>query len=154
PAYTDSAEDTAALDAISRLGFGETSALYQKLVIDEQKLDSLSAGPPTNIDPELFSIWAHVKNAADMPSVQQQITAVAEGFAAKPVDMKRLNDLKAHLRYEFALQLNNSESIAGTVAEFVALRRTPATIDRYYDAYAKLTPADIQNAAKKYLIEK
>ncbi len=154
PAYTDSTEDTAALDAISRLGFGETSVLYQKLVIDEQKLDSLSAGPPNNVDPELFSIWAHVKNAADMPSVQQQITAVAEGFAAKPVDAKKLNDLKAHLRYEFALQLNNSESIAATVADFVALRRTPATIDRYYGAYAKLTPADIQNAAKKYLTEK
>ena len=154
PAYTDAAEDTAALDAISRLGFGETSPLYQKLVIDEQKLDSLSAGGPTNIDPELFSIWAHVKNAADLPSIQQQITAVAQGFAATPVDAKKLNDLKAHLRYEFALQLNNSESIAATVAVFVALRRTPATIDRYYDAYAKLTPADIQNAAKKYLIEK
>src|SRR6202034_65026 len=30
PAYTDSSEETAALDAISRLGFGETSQLYQK----------------------------------------------------------------------------------------------------------------------------
>lgn len=154
PAYTDSTEDTAALDAISRLGFGETSPLYQKLVIDEQKLDSLNADSPGNVDPELFTIWAHVKNAADMPSIQQQITAVAEGFAARPMDAKKLNDLKAHLRYEFALRLNNSESIAGAAAQFVALRRTPASIDRYYDAYAKLTPADIQNAARKYLIEK
>ena len=154
PAYTDSTEETAALDAISRLGFGETSPLYQKLVIDEQKLDSLNADAPTNIDPELFAIWAHVKNAADLPSVQQQITEIAEGFASKPVDAKKLNDLKAHLRYAFALRLNNSESIGGAVAQYVALRRTPATIDRYYDAYAKLTPADIQAAAKKYLIEK
>jgi len=154
PAYSDSTEETAALDAISRLGFGQTSPLYQKLVIDEQKLDSLSADSPGNIDPELFAIWAHVKNAADMASIQQQITAVAEGFAAKPVDAKKLNDLKAHLRYEFALQLNNSEAIGGAVAQFVALRRTPATIDRYYDTFAKLTPADIQNVAKKYLIEK
>jgi zinc protease len=154
PAYTDSTEETAALDAISQLGFGETSPLYQKLVIDEQKLDSLNADPPANIDPELFTVWAHIKKAADMPSVQQQITEAAEGFASKPVDEKKLNDLKGHLRYEFALQLNNSESIGGAVAQFVALRRTPATIDRYYDAYAKLTLADIQNAARKYLTEK
>jgi len=154
PAYSDSNEDTAALDAIARLGFGETSVLYQKLVIDEQKLDAMNAGPPTNVDPELFGVLARLKNAADLPAVQQQIIATAQGFASTPVDAKKLEDLKKHLRYEFALQLNNSESIAATVAEYVALRRTPATIDRYYDEYAKLTPADIQAAAKKYLIEK
>src|SRR5580692_6859172 len=146
PAYTDSSEETAALDAISRLGFGETSPLYQKLVIDEQKVDALRAGPPNNIDPELFGVIARVKSAADLPSIQQQIITTVEGFVLKPVDSKKLDALKEHLRYEFALQLDNSESIAAAVAQYVALRRTPETINRYYDAYARLTPADIQNA--------
>ena len=95
-----------------------------------------------------------IKNAADLPSIQQQIIAAAEAFASQPVDAKKLDALKQHLRYEFALQLNNSESIAGTVAQYVALRRTPETINRYYDEYAKLTPEDIRKAAQKYLIEK
>jgi zinc protease len=154
PAYTDTSEETAALDAISRLGFDQTSPLYQKLVIDEQKVDALRAGPPTNIDPELFGVLARVKNVADLPSIQQQVIATAEAFASKPVDPKKLEALKEHLRYEFALQLNNSESIASTVAQYVALRRTPETINRYYDAYARLTPSDIEKAARKYLIEK
>jgi zinc protease len=154
PAYTDSSEETAALDAISRLGFGETSALYQKLVIDEQKVDAMNAGPPNNIDPELFGVLARVKNAADLPSIQQQIIATAEGFASKPVDSGKLDALKEHLRYRFALRLDNSESIAASVAQYVALRRTPETINRYYDAYARLTPADIEKAARKYLIDK
>ena len=154
PAYTDSTAETAALDAISRLGFGQTSPLYQKLVIEEQKLDSLNAGPPDNIDPELFGIFARLKNAADLPSIQQQIITTAEGFAATPVDAKKLDALKEHLRYEFALRLNNSEAIAGTVARYVALRRTPETINRYYDEYARLTPEDIRKAARKYLVEK
>ena len=154
PAYTDSSEETAALDAISRLGFGETSPLYQKLVIDEQKVDAMNAGPPNNIDPELFGVLARVKNAADLPSIQEQIIATIEGFASKPVDSIKLDALKEHLRYEFALQLDNSESIAGAVARYVALRRTPETINRYYDAYARLTPADIEKAARKYLIDK
>lgn len=154
PAYSDSTTETAALDAVARLGFDRTSALYQKLVIEEQKLDSLSAGPPNNLDPELFSVFARIKHAADLPSVQQQIIAAAEGFASKPLDPKRLDALKEHLRYQFALQLNNSESIAGTVARYVALRRTPETINRYYDEYAKLTPEDIRKAAQKYLVEK
>ena len=154
PAYSDNTEETTALDAISRLGFDQTSPLYQKLVIEEQKLDSLNAGPPNNIDPELFGVLARVKKAADLPSIQQQIIATAEGFAAKPVDPKKLEALKEHLRYEFALGLNNSEAIAETAAQFVALRRTPETINRYYDEYARLTPQDIQNAARKYLIDK
>ena len=154
PAYSDNTEETTALDAISRLGFDQTSPLYQKLVIEEQKLDSLNAGPPNNIDPELFGVLARVKKAADLPSVQQQIIATAEGFATKPVEAKKLEALKEHLRYEFALGLNNSEAIAETAAQFVALRRTPETINRYYDEYAKLTPQDIQNAARKYLIDK
>jgi zinc protease len=154
PAYTDSSEETAALDAISRLGFDQTSPLYQKLVIDEQKVDALNAGPPNNIDPELFGVMARVKNAADLPSIQQQLIATAEGFASAPVDSKKLDALKEHLRYEFALGLNNSESIASTAAQYVALRRTPETINRYYDAYARLTPTDIEKAARKYLIDK
>ncbi len=154
PAYSDNTQDTTALDAISRLGFDQTSPLYQKLVIEEQKLDSLNAGPPNNIDPELFGVLARVKKAADLPSIQQQIIATVEGFATKPVEAKKLEALKEHLRYEFALGLDNSEAIAQTAAQFVALRRTPETINRYYDEYAKLTPQDIQNAARKYLIDK
>jgi predicted Zn-dependent peptidase len=34
------------------------------------------------------------------------------------------------------------------------LRRTPETINRYYDAYARLAPADIETVARKYLIDK
>jgi zinc protease len=151
PAYTDASEETAALDAISRLGFDQNSPLYQKLVIEEQKVDSINAGGPTNVDPELFGVIARVKKAEDIPSIQQQVIETAESFAAKPVDAKKLQALKEHLRYEFALQLNNSESIASTVAQYVALRRTPETINKYYAEYEKLTPADIQSAAKKYL---
>jgi zinc protease len=70
------------------------------------------------------------------------------------VEPAKLEALKQHLRYDFALQLDNSESIASTVAGYVALRRTPETMNRYYDMYSKLTASDIQRAAKKYLIDK
>lgn len=154
PAYSDDTVETAALDAISRLGFDQTSPLYQKLVIEEQKVDALFGGPANNLDPELFGVEARIKNVADLPAVERQIIETVESFATTPVDAKKLEALKEHLRYEFALQLRNSEAIAGQVARYVALRRTPETINRYYDMYAKLTPADIQKVAQKYLIEK
>ncbi len=154
PAYSDDTAETVALDAISRLGFDENSPLYQKLAIEEQKVDMLRAGPPNQVDPELFSVLARVKNAADLDTVQRQITAAAQDFAAKPVDPHKLEALKEHLRYEFALGLDNSEAIAETVAQYVALRRTPETANRYYETYSKLTPQDIQKVAQKYLVDR
>jgi len=154
PAYSDDGPDTVALDAISRLGFDENSPLYQKLVIEEQKVDALRAGPPDHVDPELFSIMARVKKLADMDSVQQQMAATAQNFAAQPVDPQKLEALKEHLRYEFALGLDNSEAIAETVAQYVSLRRTPETANRYYEMYSKLTPQDIQKVAQKYLVDR
>jgi len=99
-------------------------------------------------------VEAEVKNAKDLDSIEAQVKATARSFADQPVDAKKLDALKQHLRYGFALRLNNSEAIASTVAGYVALRRTPETMNRYYDMYAKLTPADIQAVARKYLIDK
>jgi zinc protease len=154
PAYSDDTADTVALDAISRLGFDENSPLYQKLVIEEQKVDTLRPNPPDQVDPELFSVLARVKNVADLDAVQRQLAATAQDFAAKPVDAQKLEALKEHLRYEFALGLDNSEAIAETVAQYVALRRTPETANRYYETYSKLTPQDIQKVAQKYLVDR
>ncbi len=61
--------------------------------------------------------------------------------------------VKKRERYGFALQLDNSESVAQTVARYVALKRTPATIDRLFAEYAQLTPADLREVARKYLVE-
>jgi zinc protease len=51
------------------------------------------------------------------------------------------------------MQLENSQTVAATVARYVALKRTPDTIDRLFAIYAQLTPEDIRVAARKYLIE-
>jgi zinc protease len=154
PAYSDDENnETAALDAVSLLAFGENSPLYQKLVIAEQKVDALRASAPDNVDPGLFTITARVKNPADLGAIERQIVSTAQEFAAAPINKEKLDALKQHVRYDFALQLDNSEAIAQTAARYVALRRTPESANRYFETYAKLTPGDIQKAAGKYLIE-
>ena len=61
--------------------------------------------------------------------------------------------MKNRERYAFTMQLDNSQSVAAAVARYVALRRTPDTIDKLYAVYAALTPEDIRAAARKYLTE-
>ena len=150
PAYSDREKDSAALDLISLLGFSSTSELYQKLVIREQKVDVLSGGYPDHVDPYLFTVMARIKNPADMASVQEQILSTLASFQDNPAPPERLDTLKRHARYSFALRLNNSEAIAATLARYVALTRTPETVNRRYELYRQVTPQDIQRAARRY----
>jgi zinc protease len=154
PAYTEDNKDGLALDAISRLGFSNTSPLYQKLVIAEQKVDALRAAYNEHVDPELFTVTARVKKDSDMASVQQQILDTLAGFAVNPVDGAKLDTLKRRLRYQVALSLDNSEAIAELVARYVGLRKTPESLNREYDNFDRLTPADLQRTAKAIFSEK
>jgi zinc protease len=153
PAYDDSTKDTAALDALSYLAFSENSELYQKLIIQDQKADALFASSPSQVDPSLFQIMARVKKADDVEYVRGQILATVQEFRDKPVAGARLDAVRKHLRYELALRMDNSETVAQVVAGYVALRRTPDTMNKLFEQYAGLTPQDVQQAAEKYLSE-
>jgi len=152
-AYSDQHKDTAALDLISFLGFSETSDLYQKLVIQEQKVDVLVADNPDRLDPYLFTVWARVKRPEDMDYVKGQILGVFDKFRRVLVPAERLEAVKSHLRYRFLLSLDNSESIAANLAPYVALRRTPETINRLYEMYSQITAEDLRSMAIKYFVE-
>ncbi|MFN7995013.1 MAG: pitrilysin family protein [Bryobacteraceae bacterium] len=153
PAYTDTARDSAALDALAMLGFSPNSELYQKLVIQEQKADRLMAGSEDHVDPGLFSVEARVKKPEDVDYVRDQILDTVKKLADTPVSAGQLDAVKKRIRYSFALRQDNSQSIAMTAARYVALRRTPETINKLFGFYAQLTPEDIQQAARKYLKE-
>jgi len=154
PAYSDTTKDTAALSVLSTLAFSPNSDLYQKLVIQEQRVDSLGASSPSSVDPALFEITARVKKAADLDYVRDQILAAIKAFQEKPVDAQRLDSVRKRLRYQLALGMDNSETIAQILSGFVALRRSPETMNKLFDQYASLTPEDVRQAATRYLVEK
>jgi len=153
PAYSDSEKDWAALDALATLAFGRNSDLYEKLVVREQKVDRLSGYMSQSVDPNLFEVEARVKKAEDLPYVRTQILDTIQRFQNEAVPAGKLNAVKSRERYGFTMQLDNSQSVAAAVARYVALRRTPDTIDKLYALYSRLTPEDIRSAARKYLTE-
>jgi len=153
PAYSDTEKESAALDLLGYLGFSSNSDLYQRLVIRDQKVDVLATDDSSHVDPYLFGVVSRVKKASDLADVQEQILSTLNGFKDTLVAAERLDAVKRHLKYQFALRMNNSEAIAGTVARYVALRRTPETINRLYDLYDSVTPEDIRQVARKYFAE-
>jgi len=154
PAYDDRSKDHASLDLITTIAFSENSPLYRQLVLTGQKADTVSAFYPNRVDPYLFQVIARVKKIEDVDSVREQILATVANLKDTLVDKKELERVKQRLRNELALSMDNSEAIASTLAGFIALRRTPETINTLYDTYGTLTPEDLREAARKYFQEK
>jgi len=153
PAYSDTDKDWAALDALATLAFGRNSDLHEKLVVREQKVDRLVGDMSQSVDPNLFAIEARVKKPEDMSYVRTQILDTIKRFQDELVSGEKLSAVKSRERYGFTMQLDNSQSVAAAVARYVALRRSPDTIDKLYTLYSQLTPEDIRAAARKYLTE-
>jgi zinc protease len=101
----------------------------------------------------LFTVLARVKKKEDLAGVREEILATLRGFRETPIPAARLEGVKNHLRYRFALGLDNSEAIAATLAAYVGLRRTPETINKVYALYEQVSPEDIRRVAAKYFTD-
>jgi zinc protease len=153
-AFSPDSKEYAALSLLSDLAFGETSELYQKLVLNEQKADFIGADYSPHLGPHLFTIYARLKKAEDLSAVQQSIDQTLEEMKQKPVDEKRLNDLKSNRKYSFFMSFDTSKSITtgfyNSSPPYVALVWGVKGVDTLFDTYQSITPQDIQKAAQKY----
>jgi zinc protease len=153
PAFSDVRKDFAAMDLLFDLVFGETSDIHKKLVEQEQKVDQMFADSGATQDPDLSGVYARIKKIEDSVYVRDEILKVFREAAAEPVDARRLEEAKSNARYGFARRLDNTETIAATLARFVRYERSYGTLNRLYRVYASLTPADLQAVAKKYFTD-
>jgi len=153
PAFSETEKDKAALDLLSIIAFGENSDISQKLVLQEQKAVFIGAGAEDHIDPELFTVYAQVKDVKDMDYVQSEILKTYKRYTTELVSQKQLDETRSRLRYGFVLGMNSNDAIAGTLAQFIALRRSPDTIDKVFALYDSITPEDIRTYAAKYFTE-
>ena len=142
--------DTAALAALAQALFGETSPLYQKLVLEEQKVEILSANADARRDPALFTVLARVRKASDVAGVRESIEQALGEAATTPLDRARLDAIKDHLRYEFAGSLKSADAVAMAVGASIAITDRPDSMNELYAAYDRLTPPDLQRVASTY----
>jgi len=145
--------DMRAADVISSYAFSSSSDLYQKLVVDEQKVDQLWAYFPDRVDPNLLTVAARVKDIDDVWYVRDEIQKTLADLRANGVDAERLADIKSNLKYSFANSLDNSEALASALATYVAATREVETINEVYARYDALTAADVQAAANEYFTD-
>lgn len=132
------------------LAFGTNSELYKKLVIDEQKVQFLGSSIPTNRDAPLFEVYSMVKKLDDVNLVRDEVYRTLEQFKSKPVDVKKLNDLKKRNKYEFLMGLDTPDHVAGGLARTVAVTGGIEAVNQFYKQLETITADDIMKAAKNY----
>jgi predicted Zn-dependent peptidase len=140
-----------AADLFADLAFGETSDAYRRLVLDEQVAEDLDAGASYNRDPGLLEINARIKDATKIDYVLGVIDASIAEYRDRLPDASRLADLKRRLHYGFLMGLQTPDALASRVTPFVALHGDLRGLDRLYETYAAITPADVHDAANRYL---
>jgi len=138
---------------LEELLFGETSDIYRTLVLKEQKVQFISADFGFNRDPRLWSIYAMIKDEADIASVRTEIDRTIAQFRSRTVSDRQLADLKKRLKYSFLMGLDTPDKVAGRLARLTAITGGIDVVDRLYAAYDAVTPDDLRAAVERYLAD-
>lgn len=148
PAFDPKSRDVAALEVLAQLVFAERAPLYRRLVLEEQKVERLFGSYERRVDPNLFTIYARVKQDPDVPYVERAIADELARVAREGADPKTLGEVIAHTRYAFAGQLSTADNVALAGAEFIALTGRLGSIDEYFATLAQVTPEDVKRVAR------
>jgi zinc protease len=153
PAFSDRRIDMPALDVLSQVLFSETSPLFRKLYLEEQVVDALQGGALDSRDAPLFTIIARITDPEKVDYVRDAIVAEIERLKTEPVDGEVLAATKSHMRYAFAMGLDNPGGIARTLGHYLQLTGDPETVNRVYALYDAVTPEDVRTVANAYFAE-
>ncbi len=150
PAFSDETRDMPAMDLLSQVVFSETSELFRKLVIEEQLVEFVQGSEGDSRDPGLFTIFTRVKDPKNIELVRSEIEKAITEAKEKPVSAERLQAIKSHLKYQFAMGLDNPDAVAANISHYIQLTGDPESVNRVYRLYDQITPDDIMSVAKKY----
>ena len=150
PGFSTTNVDLVALDVLAELVFAERAPLYKKLVITEQKVETLSGSNDAHVDPNLFTVLARVKKAEDLAGVEAAVNDELKRIAQEGVDEKTLREVLSHVKYAFAAQLATADKTANVAAQFIALTGKIDAINAYFALYDKVTTTDVKRVAAHY----
>jgi len=153
PAFNPAEKDFPAMSVLASIYFSESSDLYQKLVIEDQTVDTLAVDFPLNKDPNLNLIYIRLTDEAYAADVEAAVLDTLARARNELIDDVRLEDTKSRLRYSFTANLDNSAGIGQMLVEYVQFERTPETVNELYAAFAELTAEDIRDFANEYFTD-
>ncbi len=142
-----------ALEVLGQVAFGPNSELSRKLVLEERRVQQLFPAFGLSRDPYVVSVQAMVSNPADVKGVESEIAAAVKRFQETPVDAKLLADTKSSLKYGFLMGMETAQDVAFAVMQVIVATGRLEPIEDYYKTLEAITPEDIREAARKFLVD-
>lgn len=147
-------QDPYALDVINHLLAGDNSALLFKNVVRGSAIATYVEGNYNLYArlPTMFAIAAQPTTTHSNTELKQAILQQIQQLQTTPITQSELNRVKNSM---LAMQIYNQDELsdeAYMIGSLESVGLSAREIDNYQRQIKKVTPADIQEVAKKYLI--
>ncbi len=133
-------------------GAGNSSRLYEKLVREKELAVQVFAGTDRRAGPGTLDISAVIRPGKDPKEVASLISEEIAKLHAEPVTGKELQRVRNRVRLTAVERHLTVLSRAQALADDAALYNDPNRINTETQKELAVTPADIQKAAKTYLV--
>ena len=133
--------------------FGETSALYQDVVLRRQIVDTISAQDGVNRDPSLFGALLHVKDEKNLRAVELAVLRQISTLVRGRIDPARLAAIKSNVRYSIIAALDKPDTIASALVQYSALTGDLDYLNALAREIDSLTPQMLQDFGKRAFLD-
>ncbi len=146
--------DSYALNIASRiLSSGQSSRLYKRLVYDEQAAVQASGSSFFLEGPSLFFGIAIANQGKNIKEVGSSMAYVMEQMRKEPVSNEELTKAKNQTMATFITGEQTMQQKADNLGRVAVLRGDPELVNTEIEKYQKVTAADVQRVAQKYLVD-
>ena len=153
PSWSASDKMSVAAEVLGQVAFGQNSAIYRKLVIQDQTVQAFFANFLLSRDPDLLSVFAMVGDPAKLDGVRSEIASTIAQYRDELCDPEQLEATKSNLRYGYLMGLETAENIAFSLLGPVVNTGRLEPINDYYRTLDSITPEDLREAARAFLID-
>ena len=151
--FDPTSKEYVALNMLGNIMFGKTSDLYTRLILEQQKAESIQVEFEMNRDPGLNSVIISIKKLEYAADIKKQIADTIKKYQTEPMDKNKLEQLKSNLKYSFLMRLSSTQRVAHSLPRYIAVSGDIDAVDQFFETLDTITPEDIQQAAVKYLID-
>jgi zinc protease len=134
------------------LGGGESTRFHQKVVYEKQLASDAGADyNPVHVDPFLFGLSAGPLPGKTAEEVEQALSTEVERVQREPVPDRELQKAKNQIESEFIFAQDSVHQLAEMLGRYESVASW-RQLDGFLDGVGKVTAADVQRVAKRYLV--
>jgi len=138
------------------LSGGRTSRLYKVLVEEKKIAVSVSTvnGLPGSRYSNLFAIFATPRNPHTCDELEEEIYRQIDKLKKEALTSYEFDKVKNRLEAGFIRSLNSNAGLASRLSYYQVIAGDWRYIEEHLGIIGRVTPEDVMEVAKKYLIKK